>query len=147
MAQRGRKSANALAAIQPATETRLRAPEGLSAAEFDLWLDTVQLVPASFFPPEASEQLAAYVRHAVSARDLSKLVAEFNPKWIGAPGGLERLDKLLKARERETRAMLSAARALRLTNQSRQDPKSAHRQRADGWGRSYYDTMDDFDDD
>ena len=85
MAQRGRKSADALAAIQPATETRLRAPEGLSAAESDLWLDTVQLVPASFFPPEASEQLAAYVRHAVSARDLSKLVAEFNPKWIGAP--------------------------------------------------------------
>src|SRR3954471_3024232 len=88
MAQRGRKSAASLSVLSPVAGSRLRAPEGLSAAEADLWLDTVKLVPASFFPPEASEQLAAYVRHAIAGRDLSKLIAEFHPKWIGRAGGL-----------------------------------------------------------
>lgn len=147
--KRGRKSAASLAIAPVRSDSgALRPAADLTADEVDIWCDVIRCIPPDMLGQECVELLASYCRHAVSARNISKLVAEFKPQWLNRDGGLERLDKLLKARERESRALLAAARSLRLTPQSRYDPKVVARKE---WGsqRSYYDLpmMDDFDDD
>ncbi|WP_192178816.1 hypothetical protein [Mesorhizobium amorphae] len=123
-------------------------PEGLSQAESDVWLDVVRCLPPDFIAKEASEMLAAYCRHAVSTRDLSTMIARFNPRWLKVDGGLARYEKLLRMRSVESRAMLACARSLRLTSQSRVDPKTAGRARRNGMLPSFYDLQPDefFDD-
>jgi len=136
-----------LAVLSTVDDARPLPPEGFTEAERDLWADVVTRLPAGWFPPETWEHLAAYCHHAISARDLSRLVSAFEPKWLSAEGGLERLDRLLRMRDRECRAMMACARALRLTNQSRYDARAAGR-RADGaHGGSVYDMLQDHDDD
>jgi hypothetical protein len=49
---------------------------------------------------------------------LEDLIANFQPEWTTADGGLERLDMLLQAAERESRAVLACLRQLRLTPSS-----------------------------
>lgn len=127
MAKRGRASADSLAIMPTMDDSRLTPPDGLSEAEIDLFLDTVNRLPRGWFPPEAVEHLAAYCRHAVASADLSRMIHCFSPDWLKVEGGLERLDRLMRMRERETRAMMACARALRLTNQSRYDPRAAAR--------------------
>ncbi|MER8743872.1 hypothetical protein NKH54_12380 [Mesorhizobium sp. M1004] len=143
MVARGRKSAASLAiqTINIGQATPLRPAEGLSEAETAIWFDVIACMPSGFFRPENAELLASYVRHSVSARDLSKMVAEFRPDWIVKEGGLERFDRLLKMRERESRAASAAARSLRMTPQSQQDPKTAARNRNSGWEPSAYEMM------
>lgn len=97
---------------------------------------------------EAVVSFAAYCRHAVSVRDLSTMIARFNPKWLRVDGGIARYEKLVRMRAVESRAMLACARSLRLTSQSRVDPKTAGRARRNGMLPSYYDLQPDefFDD-
>lgn len=141
MGSRGRKSAASLAVatiIRSGNETtRVTPAEGLSEAEVAIWTDVVAAMPAGFIRPENIEQLAAYCRHCVSARDLSRMVTDFKPAWLKAEGGLERYDRLLKMRDRESRSALAAARSLRITIQS-VDPKTAGRAAASGATASYY---------
>ena len=58
-------------------------------------------------------------------------IASFDREWIAADGGLERLDKLLAAADRETKALTACARALRLTPQAQMHPRTAGRAVAD----------------
>ncbi|MBB6407652.1 hypothetical protein [Mesorhizobium sangaii] len=124
-------------------------PEGMSQAETDVWFDVVRCLPPDFIARESSEMLAAYCRHAVSTRDLSTLIARFNPKWLKVDGGISRFEKLLRMRAVESRAMLACARSLRLTSQARVDPKTAGRARRNGILPSFYDfeQKDEFFDD
>src|SRR5262245_45591478 len=48
-------------------------------------------------------------------------------EWLKKDGGLERLDKLLIMAEREGKAALACARALRLTTQAQMHPRTAGR--------------------
>jgi hypothetical protein len=58
-------------------------------------------------------------------RELDKQVRAFDPAWLRMDDGLERFDRLSKLLDRETRAVLACARALRLTPQSRIRPDAA----------------------
>ena len=49
---------------------------------------------------------------------LSAEIDRWRLAWLNEDGGVERLDRLLKMRERESRAVLATARALRLTKPS-----------------------------
>lgn len=134
MAARGRRSAASFAVasvVKVGSKADVAPAEGLSEAEVAVWMDVLAAMPKGWIRPENAEQLAAYARHAVSARDLSKLIAEFKPDWLKESGGLERYDRLLKMRERESRSALAAARSLRITVQSL-DPKTAGRKAASG---------------
>lgn len=144
--KRGRKSAAELS-ISPKVDGKVMLPpEGMSQAESDVWLDVVRCLPPDFIARESSEMLAAYCRHAVSARDISTMIARFNPKWLKVDGGIERYERLLRMRSVESRGMLACARSLRLTSQSRVDPKTAGRARRNGMLPSYYDLQEDADD-
>jgi hypothetical protein len=54
---------------------------------------------------------------------------------VKAKGGLERLDRMLAMAERETRAALACARALRVTPQSQILPRTAGRLAIEDTGR------------
>jgi len=58
-------------------------------------------------------------------RELRREIDEFEPEWLRSDDGLERYDKLGRLAERETRSLVTLARSLRLTNQSRYTPHGA----------------------
>lgn len=151
MGARGRKSAVETTSISSKVDGKIMLPpEGMSQAETDVWLDVLRCLPLDFIARESAELLAGYCRHAVSTRDISTMIARFNPKWLRVDGGIARYEKLLRMRSVESRAMLACARSLRLTSQSRVDPKTAGRARRNGMLPSYYDlegNKDEFFDD
>ena len=75
--------------------------------------------------------LIEYTRHICRARLLEVQIAQFQQEWIAATGGLERLDKLLAMAEREGKAAIACARALRLTPQAQMHPRVAGRRLAE----------------
>lgn len=129
MGTRGRKSAAALAVAPiPLSERRPEPPASLSEAAAEVWRDTVGSQPANWLTKSQRPILTAYCRHAAQADDLAKHIKAFEPEWLKAEGGLERLNKLLAMAERETRAMTACARAMRITKQAQIEPRSAARQ-------------------
>jgi hypothetical protein len=78
-------------------------PPELSDAQTKVWLDVVGSFPGDWFTRAASPILTAYCRHVCRARLLELQIAQFEPEWTRADGGLERLDRLLAVAERETR--------------------------------------------
>ena len=65
--------------------------------------------------PASFPLMMAYCRHVCRAQSLATEIESYRSEWLEAPGGLERLDRLLKMGERESRSALACARALRLT--------------------------------
>lgn len=121
MAQRGRKSAVALAAsrhVPVLSESRLAPPVHLPDSERDVWLQIVNDQPASAFTETHSHLLELYCRHVVLSRILADELLNFDRAWIADEDGLKRYDKLLAMHERESRAASSAATRLRITRQA-----------------------------
>jgi hypothetical protein len=120
--QRGRKSQAHLAIVAPIPTGRPQPPPDLTEEQAEVWRSTAAALPHDWFPRETLPILAQYCRHVCRARWLAK--------WLdkNAPGmTVAELDKGLAMSERESRAVLAHARSLRLTLQSRTDPKTAGR--------------------
>lgn len=128
MTKRGPKSAAARATASVSPEPRRPPPPGdLKGKERQIWQDTVATMPCDWFDPVHEPMLKAFCRHVVSADRLTSLVGAFKDDWLREEGGLQRLDKLLAMRERESRALVMCARSMRLTKQSQMHPRSAGR--------------------
>jgi hypothetical protein len=127
--KRGRKSSAELSTVVIDAGRRMPSspPPELSAAQSAVWCDVVGSLPADWFTRAAHPILVAFCRHVCRARLLEMQIARFEPEWTTVDGGLERLDRLLAAAERETRAMTACARALRLTPQAQMHPRTAGR--------------------
>ena len=120
MAKRGRKSAAALTVVpspDPAVIERVerpRPPARLNEAEREIWVGVVNSLPADWFDGATGSVLEQYCAHVVQARrigDLIEQAAEDSDLRIGD------YDRLLRMRERETRAMVSLATKMRITQQ------------------------------
>lgn len=136
MTKRGRKSAAELAVVPVSIDARRPPPpEQFGAKEAQVWRDTVAAAPAGWFHRAHEPMLAAYCRHVVAADRLALLVDSFKDEWIKEDGGLQRLDKLLVMRERESRAIILCARTMRLTHQAQMHPRSAGRASASATDR------------
>ena len=120
MAQRGRKSADALSvlAVSVMTAERLAAPAHMSAAELAVWLEVVNDQPAGAFSATHAPLLELYCRHIVQARVLADELVNFERAWLADDDGLKRYDRLLGMAEREGRAASSLATRLRITRQA-----------------------------
>ena len=120
MAQRGRKSADALSvlAVSAMTTERLAAPAHMSDAELAVWLEVVNDQPAGAFSPTHAPLLELYCRHIVQARVLADELVNFDSAWLADDDGLKRYDRLLGMAEREGRAASSLATRLRITRQA-----------------------------
>lgn len=124
MQQPGRKSSAQLSVIAGTIDGRPKAPAELSKEQAEVWDRVVGSEAQDFFKTAAlKELLAAYCRHVVRASWLETEIAEAMKP--ASELDLEDVDRLMKMAERETRAVLSIATKLRLTNQSRYTPQAA----------------------
>lgn len=93
-------------------------PEELTVEQAAEWRAVVEALPADWFRPESHGLLVQYVRHRVAARRIATLVALAEAEEEFDFG---EYDKLLKAQEREGRAISSLATRMRLSQQATYD--------------------------
>lgn len=117
MKQRGRVSGAALATRADVVTHIVRpdAPYDLTDEEATVWRRIVDAVPADWFGPQNWGDLANYCRHEIGSRRVAQLVSECEGREVMDVG---EYDKLLKMRERESRAMASLACRLRISPSS-----------------------------
>jgi len=129
MRQRGRRSlaATSTLVVDASRQTPPPPPLELTDAQAQVWRDVVGSLPGNWLTRAAHPILIAYCRHTCWSRLLETQIAQIELEWTRTEGGLERLDKLLAASERETRAVMACARALRLTPQAQMHPRTAGR--------------------
>lgn len=134
MIQRGRKSAAGLAVVTTMPGQRVAVPKTLAPAEAEVWRAVVATKPADWFTADSHPLLVAYCRHAAMADHLSDHIGEAMKTHTAsvlvgnvsaASLALASLDDLLKMRDRETKALNTFARAMRLTQQSRLKAETA----------------------
>ena len=125
MGQRGRTSGAALSVVAgTAIDGRPRAPSDLTEFQQDVWERIVGSEPADFIRSAASQQLLKeYCRHVESAHRVSSMIGLIEKP--NAAVDLGEYEKLLRMRDRETKALADKATKLRLTNQSRYTPQAA----------------------
>jgi hypothetical protein len=125
MQQRGRKSAAALSIVAGAIDGRPKAPSDLTKFQAEVWERTVANEAADVFRTAALQQLLKeYCRHVESAHRLTEVIDKSMAN-ANDPVGIEHLERLLRCRDRETKALADKATKLRLTNQSRYTPQAA----------------------
>src|SRR5690349_15437450 len=127
MAQRGRKSAASLSlgVVTGLPGQRPQPPDELTDEQADLWRAVVTTKPADWFQPDTHPLLSQYVRHVTAARVLATQIDGMDPACLADQEHLQRYEKLLAMRERESRAINALARGMRLTQQSRYDAAKA----------------------
>ena len=130
MRQRGRKSAASLS-VAPVSlgGRRPPPPADLTSPQAQTWREIVASTPGGWFSVVQEPMLAAYCRHVSAADELARMIDKCKPE-----DDLCRFDKLLRMRERETKAMSSLATRMRLTQQSQMHPRTAARAMEDGQG-------------
>jgi hypothetical protein len=126
---RGRKSAAALATVVVGDfGKRPEPPDYLTERQAEIWCETTASEPADFFSTGATRGLLAdYCRHREGVETLSRIIDRFEPDWLKSTAAVTRYQSLLRMRESETRAAMTMARSLRLTNQSRYLKRGAAR--------------------
>jgi len=138
MKKRGRKSAAELSIITVAVDGyRPEPPTDLRDSEIQIWRNIVSSVPGGWFNRSNEPLLTAYCRHVATSDRLAKLVDEILPSR--ELNVLKRWDKLLGMRQRESKAALSLARAMRLTQQAQMHPRTAGRAMPDSSGPKLWD--------
>ena len=118
-----RKSAAALSVVTPIQDHRPAVPDDMPEAQAIIWKGITNRLPHDWFRREHLELLRAYCQHAAIAQVIARRIEAFDPKWFAEDGGLERFDALSRVLDREHKAMLALARAMRLTHQSQYDPR------------------------
>src|SRR5690606_26023062 len=99
-------------------DARPQPPDDLTEDQAAIWRAVVGRLPQAWFPRETHEVLAAYCRHITTHRFLTAEIDRFTHDWMREEGGVERLGKLTAMRDRETKALIAAARSLRITKSS-----------------------------
>ena len=138
MRKRGRKSAAELSILPVAVDRYRPEPPGyLREREVQIWRNIVSSVPGGWFNRSNEPLLVAYCRHVATSDRLAKLVDKIVPSQ--ELDVLKRWDKLLGMRERESKAALSLARAMRLTQQAQMHPRTAGRAMPENIGPKLWD--------
>lgn len=95
-------------------------PVELSDRQAQIWRDVVETEAAELFATAATKNLLVdYCRHRETGESYSVLIESFDRDWIKTEDGLNRFRALCRGRDVETRAAVTLAMKLRLTNQSR----------------------------
>lgn len=124
MRQRGRTSSEAASTRARVTiePDRPDPPADLSPEARAEWAEIVAAMPADWFPRETWPLLAAFCRHAATARRLSAWLEQTEraegfqaDEWL----------RLVDQQRRESTVLASLATKLRLSNQSRYRPQTA----------------------
>lgn len=128
--KRGRKSAAELATPRALRlNSRLDPSPSLTDEQAAVWVETLAGLAPDWIQPEAREVMAAYCRHAVAIQRIAACVKQYEAS--ADEFDFARYNEMLKAQERETRALGALATRLRLTPQSRYTPATAARKPRD----------------
>lgn len=119
MKQRGRKSAGALTTRPAFAVTRIEAPPELTEDQVLTWHQIVASQHTDCFNAGNAALLIALVRHIHEERRLGEVIANFKTEWLEMEDGLRRYEMLTKVHDRQSKAIGTMARHLRLTNQAR----------------------------
>lgn len=123
MQQPGRKSGASLSVIAGSMDGRPKAPSELTEEQRETWERVVAAESADWFKTAANQQLLAmYCRHVSTAEKLDGVIAR---AWDDEDSTPAQIDRFLKMRDRETRACLTLATKMRVTNQSRYTAEKA----------------------
>ena len=131
----GPKSAAELSVKISALEVkRPDPPKELSSEEKETWKAVTATKPPDWFRKDTHPLLVAFCKHIEVARHIDRLLAGFRDQQQGEDVSfidwLAGLDKMLKARDRESRCLISLARCMRLSQQAMILPRGAGRQTA-----------------
>ena len=127
-----RKSAAALSVLPPPRTRRPEPPDELSEEETVEWKAVVDRLPPEWFPKETHQVLVAYCRHVVRGRMVARWIKSFRDEYLRMEGGVDRIDKLFAMGERESKTITMLATRMRITQQSRWQPSTAHSRSSDG---------------
>jgi hypothetical protein len=119
MDQRGRKSGAQLTDTARFPVSRIEAPGELTEPLALIWYEIVASQHADFVNSGNAPLLAALCRHVQEERRLGDTIDNFKTECLETEDGLKRYDLLTKNHDRQSKAIISLARQLRLTNQSR----------------------------
>lgn len=127
MRTRGRRSAADQAVIIAGTFGKRPDPPGdITERQAEIWRATVASEHAAFFDTAALRALLTdYCRHREAGEKIASVIDSFKTEWLKNSDGAKRFHDLLRMRELETRAAMTLATKLRLTNQSRYTTQAA----------------------
>ena len=125
----GRKSVAELGVkISALSVRRPDPPEEISPDEKETWKAVTKTKPADWWRPDTYPLLISYCKHTANAKHVDYLIETFNFDGIKNDFDLwPCLDKLLRARDRESRALVNLARSMRLSQQAMILPRGAGR--------------------
>jgi hypothetical protein len=125
----GRKSAAELGVkISALSVRRPDPPEELSDNEKETWKAVTATKPPDWWRPDTYPLLISYCKHVQNVKHVDLLIETFNFDGIKNDFDLwPCLDKLLRARDRESRAFVNLARSMRLSQQAMILPRGAGR--------------------
>lgn len=126
MGTRGKQSAAALevagAAKQIEVVRRPDAPLDLTPEEADVWVETVEALPADWFARESWPLLKQWCRHTITARRVSQMIdAESARETLNVAD----LKELLGMQAKETAALKALAASMRLSQQASYSARGA----------------------
>ncbi len=125
MGARGRRSASEIATQASAALSVVRRPDApldLTPEEADVWCETVEALPADWFPRETWPLLRQWCRHTITARRVSQLIdaaASRDEVQVGEVCGL------LAMQAKETAALKALAASMRLSQQASYSARGA----------------------
>jgi len=98
------------------------APLDLTPEESDVWIETVEAMPADWFPRETWPLLRQWCRHTVTARRLAQLIDQ----TCASPDlDMAMYPTLLREQRAETAALKAMAAAMRLSQQASYSARGA----------------------
>ena len=125
--KRGPKSAAELTVVTPIGAARPQPPDDLTETQAEVWRNVVDRLPAGWFPRETHDLLAAYCRHVVTHRYISRMIDACETSTLSSDDALADFGKILGLRDREAKAMVAIGRSLRITKASQTRPETAYR--------------------
>ena len=125
MKQKGRKSAAKMSVVTPLTVQRPKPPDDLLPHERELWEKITATKTVEWFDAGIIPLLAEYCRLKTSIDLMAEQIEDFDPEWFNGEDGIKRYKMLSDIRDKAQGRMVSLARSMRLTNQSRFQPLTA----------------------
>ena len=129
METRGKKSSEALVTILPEFK-RPDAPNELNQRAKKEWDAIVSRMPAEWFTRETHGILKAYCRNIAEFEKISSLIENLEVT-VGDKDSVKEYNNLSIIHDRIGKNLVSMARAMRITQQSKYDPKVANHKAKD----------------
>lgn len=123
--KRGRASVASMTTVAVKIGERPQPPMSLNARAEDEWMRVVNRLPSDWFGDETLSLLQAYCEHVAEGEAIQMMIEKVRKTAMADDESYKRYRDLLRDKELQTRAALSCATKMRLTQQSSYTDKAA----------------------